>query len=68
MANNVLQTLLDFVTLTFRFKTLFNGVGSNLGMASFVFLIHFFLFIFFYRIFFLFLVSSILTASFVRFL
>ena len=43
----MLQTLLVFVTLTFCFKTLFNGVGSNLGMANFVFLIHFFLFSFF---------------------
>ena len=42
MANNMLQTLLVFVTLTFCFKTLFNGVGSNLGVASFVLLVQFF--------------------------
>ena len=65
MANNMLQTVLVWVTLTFWFKTLFNGVGSNLGVAMFVFLIlFFFCLVFFLIVFFpFFLFSSFLTAE-----
>ena len=65
MANNMLQTVLVWVTLTFWFKTLFNGVGSNLGVAMFVFLILFFFCIVFFLIVFFpfFLFSSFLTAE-----